>query len=72
MKHAIIYHNPRCSKSRQTRALLEENGFEIEEVRYLDTPPTVETLDTVCDLLGVAPTEIVEPAKPNSKHWDYP
>ncbi|MGE4500197.1 MAG: arsenate reductase (glutaredoxin) [Hydrogenovibrio sp.] len=59
MKHAIIYHNPRCSKSRQTRTLLEENGFEIEEVRYLDTPPTVETLDTLCDLLGVAPTEIV-------------
>ncbi len=59
MKHAIIYHNPRCSKSRQTHALLEENGYEIEEVRYLDTPPSIDVLDELCRLLNVEPTEII-------------
>ncbi len=40
----VIYHNPRCSKSRQTLALLEEKGIEPEVVKYLDTPPSVEQL----------------------------
>lgn len=39
-----IYHNPRCSKSRQTLALLEENGVTPEIVLYLENPPSMETL----------------------------
>ncbi len=42
-----IYHNPRCSKSRQALALLEEKGIEPECILYLKTPPTVETLRTL-------------------------
>ncbi len=40
----VIYHNPRCSKSRQTLALLEENNVQPEIVKYLETPLSVEEL----------------------------
>ncbi|MFA0087467.1 arsenate reductase (glutaredoxin) [Vibrio sp. 10N.286.49.C2] len=48
-----IYHNPRCSKSRQTLALLEEQGIEVDVVKYLDTPPSKETLKTLFTQLEV-------------------
>lgn len=44
MSKYTIYHNPRCSKSRETLALLEENGIEPEVILYLENPPSVETL----------------------------
>ncbi len=50
----IIYHNPRCSKSRQTLALLREHGVEPEIVLYLQDPPTVETLKSLQAKLGFA------------------
>jgi len=54
MSHAVtIYHNPRCSKSRETLALLNENGVEPEVVLYLDTPPTAETLKKLLKMLGM-------------------
>lgn len=43
-KKITLYHNPRCSKSRQTLALLEEKGHEPEVIKYLDTPPDTQTL----------------------------
>lgn len=55
----VIYHNPRCSKSRQTLALLEERGIEPQIIRYLDTPPTVEELKAVIDKLGVSPRDVM-------------
>ena len=42
-----IYHNSRCSKSRQTLALLEENKVETTIVNYLETPPTMDTLQNI-------------------------
>ncbi|MGF1778152.1 arsenate reductase (glutaredoxin) [Vibrio nomapromontoriensis] len=42
-----IFHNPRCSKSRQTLALLEEKGIQADVVKYLDTPPNVSELKTL-------------------------
>lgn len=54
-----IYHNPRCSKSRQTLAILEEAGVPLEVVEYLKTPPTAAELDRICTALGVEPQEIV-------------
>ena len=48
----VIYHNPRCSKSRQTLALLEENGVAIEVVKYLDNTPSQEQLATLVNQLG--------------------
>ncbi len=47
-----IYHNPRCSKSRETLALLKENGVEPEVVLYLDTPPDAATLASLLSKLG--------------------
>jgi len=49
-----IYHNPRCSKSRETLALLEANGVKPEIVRYLETPPDRETLQILLHKLGMS------------------
>ncbi len=54
-----IYHNPRCSKSRQTLALLEERGVAPQVVRYLDTPPDAGTLKRILGLLGLAPRDLM-------------
>ncbi len=54
-----IYHNPRCSKSRQTLALLEEKGIEPEIVRYLDTPPSAEELKAILAKLGIGPRDLM-------------
>ena len=53
MTSATIYHNPRCSKSRQTLALLQENGVEPEIVLYLETSPDANQLKTLLGLLGI-------------------
>ncbi|RUM93508.1 MAG: arsenate reductase (glutaredoxin) [Thiothrix sp.] len=55
----IIYHNPRCSKSRQTLGLLQENGVEPEIVEYLKTPPTQTELNEILKKLGKEPREIM-------------
>ncbi|MBW9459975.1 MULTISPECIES: arsenate reductase (glutaredoxin) [Kluyvera] len=47
-----IYHNPRCSKSRETLTLLKDNGIDPEVVLYLDTPPDTATLRKLIDMLG--------------------
>ncbi len=47
MAEYTLYHNPRCSKSRQALALLEENGITPTIVKYLDTPPEAETVRTL-------------------------
>lgn len=48
-----IYHNPRCSKSRETLALLQEKGIEPEVVLYLETPPDMPTLQRLLQQLGM-------------------
>jgi len=54
-----IYHNPRCSKSRQTLALLQENGVEPEVVLYLDDAPTTDELKNLLIKLGISPMQLV-------------
>ncbi|MCM8854990.1 MAG: arsenate reductase (glutaredoxin) [Candidatus Thiodiazotropha sp.] len=54
-----IYHNTRCSKSRQTLQLLQENGIKPDVVEYLKTPPDKETLKHILDLLGLEPRELM-------------
>jgi arsenate reductase len=54
-----LYHNPRCSKSRATLALLQEKGIEPTIVEYLKTPPTVAELTAVLAKLGMTPKELV-------------
>lgn len=54
MTTVSIYHNPRCSKSRETLSLLKSNGVEPEVVLYLETPPDAETLKSLLSKLGFA------------------
>lgn len=54
-----LYHNPRCSKSRQTLALLEERGVKPKIVEYLKTPPTAAELKRIFRKLGLKPRDIV-------------
>ncbi len=52
--NTIIFHNPRCSKSRQTLALLQERGIEPEVIEYLKTPPDATTLRKIVTQLGLS------------------
>jgi arsenate reductase len=54
-----IYHNPRCSKSRQTLQLLQDRGVEPEIVEYLKTPPTVPELDDILQKLAIEPRDLM-------------
>ena len=56
---ATIYHNPRCSKSRQTLALLKENDIDIEIIEYLKTPPDAKQLAAILKKLGLKPAELL-------------
>jgi len=55
----LIYHNPRCSKSRQTLKLLEENGVDARVIHYLDTPPDVDELRQLLTALSLPIKAIV-------------
>lgn len=52
-----IYHNPRCSKSRQTLQLIRDAGVEPEVVEYLKSPPTVEEIDAILRKLQLEPLD---------------
>ena len=54
-----LYHNPRCSKSRQALRILEEKGETIEIVNYLKNPPSRAELKQVIKLLGIEPIALV-------------
>lgn len=54
-----LYHNPRCSKSRQTLALLNERGIEPTIVEYLKTPPTHQQLDSILRGLEMEPRALM-------------
>lgn len=59
MNIVTIYHNPRCSKSRQTLSLLEEQGVTPNVIEYLKTPPSVEKLGEILTLLELSPRELM-------------
>ena len=59
MQNVKIWHNPRCSKSRNALTLLEEKGVEAEVVKYLDTPPTKEEIKEVLKMLGISARELM-------------
>ena len=61
-----IYHNPRCSKSRQTLAIIEEKGADVEIIRYLEDIPTKEELAAIISKLGIKPIQLV---RKNEKDW---
>jgi arsenate reductase len=59
MSDIRIYHNPRCSKSRESLKALADLHLEAEVIEYLKDPPTVAELDRICTQLGVEPVEII-------------
>ena len=59
MKSLTIWHNPRCSKSRQTLALLEEAEIDIHIVKYLETPPSQTEISSVLNKLGLTARELL-------------
>jgi arsenate reductase len=54
-----MYHNPKCSKSRQTLSLLMEKGIEPEIIEYLNTPPNADEITTILGMLDKTPREIM-------------
>jgi arsenate reductase (glutaredoxin) len=54
-----IYHNPKCSKSRQTLKLLGAKGITPNIIEYIKIPPTVEKLKEILSQLGIAPRDLI-------------
>ncbi len=59
MTTVTLYHNPRCSKSRATLALLEEKGIEPQIRRYLDEPLNEQEIRTLLSKLNVSPIDMM-------------
>ncbi len=59
MSTVTIWHNPRCGKSREGLALLEEHGIEADVVKYLDTTPSADEIRAVLKKLGVSARELM-------------
>jgi len=57
--HITIYHNPRCSKSRQTLDLLRSRGLDPSIVEYLKLPPSEAELSNIIKALGVSPRSLI-------------
>lgn len=60
-----IYHNPRCSKSRETLDLLQERGIQPTVIEYLKNPPAVQELDDILNKLGLEPRELMRTNEPD-------
>lgn len=60
-----IYFNPRCSKCREVRKLVEARGIEPEIVEYLDNPPDAETIERLAGLADVEPRELLRTGDPD-------
>lgn len=54
-----IYHNPRCTKSRQTLQLLVERGIETEVIDYLKVPPNAQELSDIIEMLDIEPRTLM-------------
>ncbi len=67
-----IYHNPRCSKSRATLALLQENGVQPTVVEYLTAPPDAGELKDILSMLGMAPRDLMRKKEAKEAGLDDP
>ncbi len=64
MSSYTLWHNPGCSKCRETLALFESRGLAPDVVCYLETPPPAEEIERVLDLLGVPPRALMRTKEP--------
>lgn len=67
---AIIYHNPRCSKSRQALQLLKENQCDVTVVEYLKNPPDADTLQTLAEQMQGGVRTLLRDKEPEYKEWN--
>ena len=67
MSKITIYHNPRCSKSRQALELLDSRGVETDIIEYLKTPPDAGQLTEILDLLSMEPRDLMRTSEPEYK-----
>ena len=72
MSDYVIYHKPRCSKSRQTLAILEDAGISPRIIKYMDTPLDGEALIDLADLLGLRPIEFTRTNEADFKALGIP
>jgi len=59
-----VFHNPRCTKSRECLAFLEDSDKEYEVIKYLETPPTFDELSDIIKKLNIKPIELVRQKEP--------
>ena len=59
-----VFHNPRCTKSRECLAFLEDSEKEYEIIKYLETPPTFDELSDIIKKLNIKPIELVRRKEP--------
>jgi arsenate reductase len=67
-----IYHNPRCTKSRETLALLEKKGVKPKIIEYLKTPPDAAELKRLLKMLGKSPRELLRSKEAKEAGLDKP
>jgi arsenate reductase len=70
MSNVQIWHNPRCSKSRNGLNILEENGIEAEVIKYLDTSHTHEEISNLLKMLGMSARELMRTKEAIYKELD--
>lgn len=70
MSQPVIFHNPRCSKSRQTLTLLQEQGIEPDIRLYLETPPSASEIESLLSKLGLSPRELLRTSEDAYKEND--
>jgi arsenate reductase len=63
----VIYHNPKCSKSRETLHILQDNNIEPEIVDYLEDPPSAQQLKNIIAMLGISARDLVRSTEPAHK-----
>lgn len=68
MTELILYHNPRCSKSRNALELLEQRGLTPSVIRYLETPPSADELKQILARLGISPRQLLRSGEEDYKN----
>lgn len=71
MSEIVIYHNPRCSKSRATLAILEEQGIKPTVVKYLDNAPSVEEILNILKTLDMSPRQLMRKGEAEYKDNNF-
>ena len=70
MNNFTIYHNPRCSKSRQTLELIKNKDIEPEIILYLEKPPSVSVLSKILDYLQMEPRDLLRKGEDEYKSFN--